>query len=115
VLLDRGRRPEVIDPRELVALAERTHELAAQAPALVAAARIAHLDGDDERATRWLETFETLTDDVAPEYRTAELVRAVDLAIALDRADVAERLVASIHPTVDRDRRRLERASAALA
>jgi class 3 adenylate cyclase/tetratricopeptide (TPR) repeat protein len=115
VLLDQGRRADVIDPRELVALAERSHELAAQAPALVAAARVAYLDGDDDRAVRWLEAFETLTDDVAPEYRTAELVRAVDLAIALDRADLAERLLASIHPTVERDRRRLERATAALA
>jgi tetratricopeptide (TPR) repeat protein len=115
VLLERGRRADVTDPGDLVALAERTHELAAHAPALVAAASVAHLDGDDERATRWLEAFEALTDDVAPEYRTAELVRAVDLAIALDRTDVAERLIASIHPTVDRDRRRLERASAALS
>ena len=115
VLLDLGRRADVIDPDALLALAERTHEVAAQAPALIAAASVAHLDGDDARATAWLERFETLTDDVAPEYRAAELVRAVDLAIALGRVEVAERLVASMHPTVDRDRRSLERASAALA
>jgi hypothetical protein len=115
VLLDQGRRSEAIDPEELVAMAERTHELAAQAPALIAAATIAHLDGDDARATAWLEAFETLTDDVAPEYRMADLVRAVQLAVALDRPETAERLIASTHPTVDRDRRRLETASAILA
>jgi hypothetical protein len=107
VLLDQGRRPEVIDPEELVAMAERTNELAAQAPALIAASTIAHADGDDERTVRWLERFETLTDDVAPEYRMAELVRAVLLAIDVQRHDLAERLVTSTRPKVERDRKRV--------
>jgi hypothetical protein len=111
----RPRVERVIEPDELVAIAERSQELAAQAPALIAAARIAHADGDDERAVRWLERFESLTEDVAPEYRTTELVRAVTLAVALGQSDIAERLVASTHATVERDRRRRETASAILA
>jgi class 3 adenylate cyclase/tetratricopeptide (TPR) repeat protein len=115
VLLRQGRRSEAVDPDALVELADRTHELGSQAPALIAAATIAHADGDDERASRWLERFESLTDGVASEYRTAELVRAVELAAALDRPEIAERLIASTRPTVDRDRRRVEAASAILA
>lgn len=115
VLLARGRRSEVVDPDELVLVAERTEELAAHAPALVAAAAIALADGEVEPAVGRLEAFESITDGVAPEYRAVELVRAVRLCLKAGRPDIAERLVATMDPRVLRDRLRLEAAQAMLA
>jgi hypothetical protein len=115
VLLARGRRSEVADPDELARDAERTQELSAHAPALVAAAAIALADGRAEQAMAWLEAFESVTEDVAPEYRAVELVRAVRLCIGAGRPEIAERLVASVEPRVLRDRLRLEAAEAMLA
>jgi class 3 adenylate cyclase/tetratricopeptide (TPR) repeat protein len=115
VLLARGRRPEVADPDELVRDAERTQELSALAPSLVAAASISLADGRAEQAVAWLEAFESVTEDVAPEYRAVELVRAVRLCIGAGRPEIAERLVASVEPRVLRDRLRLEAAEAMLA
>jgi class 3 adenylate cyclase/tetratricopeptide (TPR) repeat protein len=115
VLLARGRRSEVGDPEELVRDAERTQEVAAHAPALVAAAAIALADGRAERAVAWLEAFASVTEDVAPEYRAVELVRAVRLCIGARRLDVAERLVPSSDPRALRDRLRREIAGAMLA
>ncbi len=82
VLLARGRRSEVVDPDELVRDAERTQEMSALAPSLVAAAAIALADGDVERAVGWLEAFASVTEGVAPEYRAVELARAVRLGLA---------------------------------
>jgi hypothetical protein len=48
VLLARGRRSEAADPDELVLVAERAQELAAHAPALVAAAAIGLAEGEVE-------------------------------------------------------------------
>lgn len=115
VLLARGRRSEVVDPDELVRVAERTQELAAHAPALVAAAAIAVADGDLEAAATRLESFESVTGGVAPEYRAVELVRAVRLSIEAGRTDIAERLVTPSDAKVLRDRLRLETARALLA
>lgn len=115
VLLARSRRTQVVDPEELVRDAERTEEVAAHAPALVAAAAIALIDRRTEQAVAWLEAFESVTADVAPEYRAVELVRAVRLCIASGRLDLAERLVASVEPRVLRDRLRLDAAEAMLA
>jgi hypothetical protein len=105
----------VADPDELVLVAERTQELAAHAPALVAAAAIALADGEVEPAVARLEAFESVTDGVAPEYRAVELVRAVRLCLEAGRPDIAERLVASGEPQTLRDRLRLETARAMLA
>jgi class 3 adenylate cyclase/tetratricopeptide (TPR) repeat protein len=115
VLLARGGRSEVTDPDELVLVAERTQELAAHAPALVAAAAIALADGELEGAATRLEAFESVTEDVAPEYRAVELVRAVRLCLEAGRPDVAERLVSRGDPKVLRDRLRLETARAMVA
>jgi class 3 adenylate cyclase/tetratricopeptide (TPR) repeat protein len=112
VLLARGRRAEVGDPDELVSLAERIRELHALSPALVAAAAIAIADGDRERAASRLEAFEAVTEGVAPEYRAVELARAVRLALAAGRVELAERFVAAAEPLVLRDRLRLEAARA---
>ncbi len=98
VLLARGRRSEVADPKELVRDAERTQEVASHAAALVTAAAIALADGEAARAVAWLEAFASVTEDVAPEYRAIDLVRAVRLCVASGRPDTAERLVASIEP-----------------
>jgi class 3 adenylate cyclase len=115
VLLARGRRSEVVDAGELVALAERIEELHALAPALVAAAAIALADGDVERAAELLETFESLTEGVAPEYRAVELARAVRLSLAAGRPDIAERLVEADGLDVLRDGLRRDAARAMLA
>lgn len=115
VLLARGRRSEVIDPSELVEVAERVEELGAVAPALVGAAAIALADQEVEVAVERLEAFESVTEGVAPEYRAVELVRAVRLSLAAGRPDIAERLLASSDPLVLRDRIRHEAAAAMLA
>jgi class 3 adenylate cyclase/tetratricopeptide (TPR) repeat protein len=115
VLLARGRRSEVADPDELVRDAERTHELSALAPSLVAAASIAIADGELEEAVARLEAFESVTAGVAPEYRAVELARAVRLCLVAGRPDVAERLAASAEPRVLRDQLRLDVARAMLA
>ncbi len=115
VLLARGRRAEVVDPAELVRLAERIQELHALAPALVAAAAIALADGEAERAVGWLASFESVTERVASEYRAVELARAVRLCVEAGRPDIADRLVATSDPVVLRDRLRLEAARAMLA
>jgi hypothetical protein len=115
VLLARGRRSDVVDPEAIVRDAERLLDVAAHAPALVAAAAVASADGEAERAVAWLEAFESVTTDVAPEYRAIELVRAVRLCIASGRPDVAERLVASVSPRLVRDGLRLDAATAMLA
>jgi hypothetical protein len=115
VLLARGRRSEVADPEELVRDAERTQELAVHAPAFVAAAAVALADGRTEQAASWLEAFASVTEDVAPEYRAIELVRAVRLCIACGRSDLAERLAASIEPRGLRDGLRLDVARAMIA
>lgn len=115
VLLARGRRAEVGDPADLLSLTERTQELAALAPALVLGAEVALADGDVATAVARLERFERVTDGVAPEYRAVGLVRAVRLALACDRRDLAERLAAGARPHALRDRLRMEAASAMLA
>ncbi|HET9724683.1 MAG TPA: adenylate/guanylate cyclase domain-containing protein [Actinomycetota bacterium] len=115
VLLARGRRDLVVDPDELVGVAERIQELHALAPALVAAAAIEVADGDVGAAGRRLAAFETVTEGVAPEYRDAQIVRAVRLCLAVGRPDVAERLVGSTEPSVLRDRILLEAARAMMA
>lgn len=115
VLLARDQRSGLMEADELVALAERTQELHALAPALVAAAAIDLADGNAEEAGRRLETFEALTNGVAPEYRAIELARAVRLCIGAGRPDIAERLVVSANPEVLRDRLRLDSARAMLA
>jgi class 3 adenylate cyclase len=115
VLLARGRRREVIGADALVELAERTQELHALAPALVAAAAIELADGAADRAAAWLERFEAVTTGVAPEYRAIELTRAVRLCLRAGRPDIAERMVAVADPRVPRDRLRLDVARAMLA
>jgi class 3 adenylate cyclase/tetratricopeptide (TPR) repeat protein len=115
VLLARGRRSDVADADELVLVAEGTQELAAHAPALVAAAAVAVADGAFERAAARLEAFASLTEGVAPEYRAVELVRAVRLCLESGRPDIAERLVFPGDPKVLRDRLRLETADAMVA
>jgi hypothetical protein len=115
VLLAQGRRSEVADADELVSLAERIQELHALSPALVAAAAIALADGDRGRAASRLESFESVTEGVAPEYRAVELVRAVRLCLEADRCDIAERLVTAPDPLVLRDRLRLDAAKAMVA
>jgi class 3 adenylate cyclase/tetratricopeptide (TPR) repeat protein len=115
VLLARGRRSEVADADELASLAERIQELHALSPALVAAAAIALADGDEGRAASRLESFESVTEGVAPEYRAVELVRAVRLCLEADRCDIAERLVTAPDPLVLRDRLRLDAAKAMVA
>ena len=115
VLLARGRRSDVVDPIELLDVAERTQELAARAPALVAAAAIALADGEAEAAVGRLEAFESVTEGVAAEYRALELVRAVRSSLAAGRVDIAERLVASSDPLALRDRMHHEAAVAMLA
>jgi class 3 adenylate cyclase/tetratricopeptide (TPR) repeat protein len=115
VLLARGRRSDVVDPTELLDVAERTQELAARAPALAAAAAIALADGDAEAAIGRLEAFASVTEGVAAEYRALELVRAVRLSLAAGREDIAERLVASSDPLVLRDRMHYMAAVAMLA
>jgi len=115
VLLARGRRSDVADADELVLVAEGTQELAAHAPALVAAAAVAVADGAFERAAARLEAFASLTEGVAPEYRAVELVRAVRLCLESGRTDIAERLVSPGDPKVLRDRLRLETADAMVA
>jgi ATP/maltotriose-dependent transcriptional regulator MalT len=115
VALARGRRDEVDDPRAVLALAERTEELAAQAPAYAAASAIAFADGDVELAIERLEAFATLTEGVAPEYRHLDLLRTVRLSIAAGRRDLAERLIASSDPSAMRDRLRVDAARAMLA
>ncbi len=115
VLLARGRRSEVGDPGELLELAERTDEVAAIAPAEVAAAAIVLADGDVARAIPHLERFASVTEDVAPEYRAVERIRAVRACLACGRADLAERLIGGPGPSVVRDRVRREAALAMLA
>jgi tetratricopeptide (TPR) repeat protein len=115
VLLARGRRSEVPDPDELVRDAERTQEVAAHAPSLAAAAAIALADGKTEQAVTRLEEFASVTDDVAPEYRAIELVRAVRQCLACERLDLADRFVASVGPSALRDGLRLDVARAMLA
>ena len=115
VLLARGRREDVVDPDELVELAERIQELHAVAPALVAAAAIALADGDLEAVGRRLEAFEAATEGVASEYRAAQLARAVRLSLAVDRLDLAERLAGATEPSVRRDRLLHDAARAMLA
>jgi tetratricopeptide (TPR) repeat protein len=115
VLLARGRRSQVPDPEELVRDAERTEEVAAHAHALVAAAAIALADGRAERAVALLDAFASVTEDVAPEYRAIELVRAVRLCIACGQVDLAERLATSVEPHVLRDRLRRDTAEAMVA
>jgi hypothetical protein len=114
VLLARGRRTEVIDPSELLALADRTEELAAQAPALSVAAQIALADEDHDAAVERLERFESLTADIAPEYRAVDLANTVRMAIAVDRLDLAERLLPAEEPSTKRDRLRVHVSRAAL-
>jgi tetratricopeptide (TPR) repeat protein len=115
VLLARGRRSKVADPEELVRDARRTQEIAAHAEALVAAAATALADGRAEQTASWLEAFAAVTEDVAPEYRAIELVRAVRLCVACGQVDLAERLAASVEPRVLRDRLRRDTAEAMLA
>jgi len=115
VLLARGRRGDVGAPAELLSLAERTDEVAALAPALVAAAAIARTDGEVGRAVEHLERFGDATEGVAPEYRAVERVRAVRLCLACDRPDLAERLIGGPEPRVLRDRTRMDVALAMLA
>ncbi|HEU4529192.1 MAG TPA: adenylate/guanylate cyclase domain-containing protein [Actinomycetota bacterium] len=115
VLLTRGRREDVVDPDELVELAERIQELHAVAPALVAAAAIALVDGDLEAVGRRLEAFEAATEGVASEYRAAQLARAVRLSLAVNRLDLAERLADATEPSVRRDRLLHDAARAMLA
>ncbi len=115
VFLARGQHSAVVDPDALLEVAERTQELAARAPALIAAAAIALVDGDVDVTVERLEAFESVTEGVAPEYRALELVRAVRLSLAAGRADIAERLVASSDPLVLRDRIRHDAAAAMLA
>jgi class 3 adenylate cyclase/tetratricopeptide (TPR) repeat protein len=115
ILIARGRLDEVIDPDQLVDMADRTQEVAAQAPALSVAASIALTRGDRGRVIELLERFESLTEDVAPEYRAVDLANVVRMAIAVDRVDLAERMMPSDEPKTERDALRLEVARAALA
>jgi class 3 adenylate cyclase/tetratricopeptide (TPR) repeat protein len=115
VLLARGRRADVVDPDELVGLAERIQELHALAPALVAAAAVELADGDAPAAARRLAAFEMATEGVAPEYRDAQMARAVRLSLAADRVDIGERLAGSARPSVLRDRLLLDASRAMLA
>jgi class 3 adenylate cyclase/tetratricopeptide (TPR) repeat protein len=115
IQLARGARDGVADPDELVEAAERVEELHALAPALVAAAQIALRRGDAARAASLIERFEAATDGVAPEYRAAEIVRAVRTAVEAGRVDLAERLLAGTEPRVPRDGFRLTAARAILA
>ncbi|HEX5951115.1 MAG TPA: adenylate/guanylate cyclase domain-containing protein [Actinomycetota bacterium] len=115
VLVARGRREDVVDPDELVELAERIQELHAVVPALVAAAAIALADGDLDAVGRRLEAFEAATEGVASEYRAGQLARAVRLSLAVNRLDLAERLVVATDPSVRRDRLLHDAARAMLA
>jgi tetratricopeptide (TPR) repeat protein len=115
VLIARGRLDEVIDPDELLEMADRTQEVAAQAPALSVAASLAFIRGDRKRVIELLERFESLTEDVAPEYRAVDLANVVRTAIAVKRVDIAERIMPSNEPKTLRDALRLAVARAALA
>jgi len=115
ILLARGRRSEVGDADESVRVAERTQELHAVAPALVAAAALALADGAVDRAVSWLEAFESLTGGVAAEHRAVELVRAVRLSLQAGSSDIAERLVVGADPATLRDRLKLDAARAMVA
>jgi class 3 adenylate cyclase/tetratricopeptide (TPR) repeat protein len=115
VLIARGRLDEVVDPRALLEAADRTQEVAAQAPALSVGSTIALARGERDLAVERLERFEALTADVAPEYRAVDLATVVRLAIAVDRIDLAERLLPEHEPETMRDRLRVTVARAALA
>jgi tetratricopeptide (TPR) repeat protein len=112
VLLARGERSEMADPNELISLADRIEELHALSPALVFAAAAALADGEVERAVSRLESFESVTDGVAPEYRAVELARVVRLCLAAGRPELAERLADAPEPIVLRDRLRFDAARA---
>ena len=115
IQLARGTREGVADPDELVGAAERMEELHALAPALVTAAQIALRDGDAARAASLIERFDAATEGVAPEYRAADIVRAVRSAVAAGRVDLAERLLAGAEPRVPRDVVRVDAARAIVA
>lgn len=115
VLLARGRRDEVVPIDDLLQRARQVEELHALAPALVAAAAVALAEGQAEAAAAHLEAFEAATREVAGEYRSSELARAVRIALAAGRADVAERLVGDKEPPLLRDRLQRQAASAAIA
>ena len=115
ILLARGELDGVCDPGALVASAERVGELHALAPALVTAAQIAIAHGDVGAAGSSIERFERTTAGLAPEYRAADVVRAVRTATTAGRLDVAERLVAQTETRVPRDQIRLRAAAAIVA
>jgi class 3 adenylate cyclase/tetratricopeptide (TPR) repeat protein len=115
ILLARGERNGVCDPAALVGSAERVGELHALAPALVTAAQIAIADGDAATAGPLLARFEEATGGLAPEYRAADVARAVRAAAAAGRVDVAERLVEHTQTRVPRDEMRLDVARAIVA
>jgi class 3 adenylate cyclase/tetratricopeptide (TPR) repeat protein len=93
VLLDMGRTGEVVPADELLELARAAQDPQTVAPALLAAARIALVEGDVAGAERGLREFASVTRDVAPEFREATLARAARVAVALRRSDVLRELI----------------------
>ena len=115
ILLARDELDGVCDRDALVRAAEHVEELHGLAPALVTAAQIAIAGGDPDAAAALIERFDEVTDGVAPEYRAGDIVRAVRVATAAGRVDVAERLVTGTEARVPRDEIRVDAARAIVA
>jgi class 3 adenylate cyclase/tetratricopeptide (TPR) repeat protein len=111
----RGDREEADDPEELLARARPVEEMQALAPALVAAAEMALVDGDRSAAAGYVKEFAEATHGVAALYRESQLAAVARVCAKVDELALLRRLVEESQGLIRRDELNLLSARGILA
>jgi class 3 adenylate cyclase/tetratricopeptide (TPR) repeat protein len=104
IALLRGRQDDTDPPKELVALARQVEELHAMAPALAVAAELAAARGDSTNAAAFVEEFDRVTRDAAPQYRESRLAALARVCVKIGRVDLGQAMFDRSQGLVRRDR-----------
>ncbi len=117
VLAHRGKAaeagPDAVE--EFLRLARQFKDLQTLAPALATAAAAAAGAGDTDRATALLEEYHAATRGRSGVYREAHLPELVQACVAIDRLDLAQRLLEGAEGIAPRQRHCVTSARALLA
>ena len=114
IALLRGRQDETDPPGKLVGLARQVEELHALAPALAVAAELAAAEGDATNAAAFVEEFDRVTRDAAPQYRESRLAELARTCARIGRDDLTRSMLKRSRGLVRRDRLNVLSASAVL-
>jgi len=109
-----GRKDEADPPGELVALARQVEELHALAPALAVAAELAVAEEDATNAAAFVEEFDGVTRDAAPQYRESHLAGVARTCVRIGRDDLVRSMLTRSRGLVRRDRLNVLSATAVL-